>query len=161
MTADKLAEYEVAADFVPDAFTGAQLARGLGDLAGLRVLLPRAKIGRPETVAVLRERGAIVDDIPIYDTVAAEAPAEALAELERGLDVITFASPSSVRNFLKATAQIEQRQDAPALVACIGPSTAAEAGEHGLRVDVVAEEYTVDGLIEALEAHFRETGSPS
>ena len=56
-----------------------------------------------------------------------------LAEVERGLDAITFASPSSVRNFLKVTAQMERPGDVSTVVACIGPSTAAEAAEHGLR----------------------------
>jgi hydroxymethylbilane synthase len=160
VTAAKLDGHHVTVDFVPDAFTGEQLALGLGDLEGKRVLLPRARIGRPETLQFLREQGAIVDDIPIYDTVAATPPAEALAEVERGLDVITFASPSSVRNFLKVTAQMRQPQSTQAVVACIGPSTAAEAEEHGLRVDVVAEQYTSDGLIAALEAYLRGRETP-
>jgi hydroxymethylbilane synthase len=157
VTAGKLAEHGITADFVPEAFTGQQLARGLGDLAGSRILLPRSRIGRQETVAALRGRGAEVDVISIYDTVAAEPTAESLAELERGNDAITFASPSSLRYFLKVTSQLEHRLDTSTVVACIGPSTATEAAKHGVRVDVVAEEHTAAGLIEALEAYVMET----
>ena len=66
----------------------------------------------------LREQGAIVDDVAIYDTVAARPPAEALAEVERGLAAITFASPSSVRNFLKVTAAIAMATAGRGLYAC-------------------------------------------
>ena len=158
VTAEKLAQMGVRVDVVPNKFTGVQLAHGLGDLGGKRVLLPRARKGRPEMATALREQGANVEDIATYDTVAATPPAEALAELERGLDAITFASPSSVRYFLEAIAPLDFRPDETAAIACIGPTTAAEAESLGLRVDVIPEAYTIGGLIEALESYFKEKG---
>jgi hydroxymethylbilane synthase len=154
-TAERLAERGITPDFVPDTFTGEALATGLGDLTGKRVLLPRARIGRPEIVALLREQGAAVDDVALYDTVTATPTAESLAELERGADVVTFTSPSSVRNFRKLL-QLAGR-DADAYLAqmqtvCIGPSTADQLAEFGRAADLVPAEYTIDGMIEALIA---------
>lgn len=149
-----LAANNIPVDFVPEQFTGEQLVWGLGDVAGQRILLPRAKIGRQEIVEMLRERGAVVDDIALYDTVTAVPTPEALAELEKGMDVITFTSPSSVRNFLKIMESRPQGFSKPlgseCKVAVIGPSTAAEAEKFGLTVDIMPNEYTIDGLVDAI-----------
>ena len=126
----------------------------MGDLTGQRVLLPRAKIGRPEIVNLLRAQGAAVDDVALYDTVTAVPTPAALAELEKGVDAITFTSPSSVRNFLQT---VESRPDrflksvrSNVVIACIGPVTAQQARDLGLTVHVTPEDYTIDGLIDAL-----------
>jgi uroporphyrinogen-III synthase len=152
-TARLLAEKRIDVDFVPEEFTGEQLALGLGNVAGRRILLPRARIGRPEIPALLRERGAMVEEFALYDTVTAVPNPQTLAELEKGVDVITFTSPSSVRNFLKV-GQFGKLLNP--LIACIGPSTADEAAERGLTVDIVAKEYTIDGLIAAVAAYFED-----
>jgi uroporphyrinogen-III synthase len=138
---------------VPDVFTGEALAAGLGDLSGQRVLLPRASAGRPQIVEGLQEQGAVVDDVPLYDTITAVPTAEALAEIKRGVDTVTFTSPSSVRNFRKLMR--DAGIDADALLAqtqtvCIGPSTAAQLAEFGLTSDLVPAVYTIDGMIEAM-----------
>jgi uroporphyrinogen-III synthase len=165
-TARLLAEKEIVVDFVPEEFTGQQLVLGLGSVAGQRILLPRARIGRPEIPNLLREQGAAVDEFALYDTVTADPDSHALAELEKGVDVITFTSPSSVRNFLKIVGRNGNADDADlgrfsriffgSLIACIGPSTAEETAEQGLTVDIVPEEYTIDGLIAAVAAYFED-----
>ena len=88
-----------------------------------------------------------MDDVPAYRTVPATPSPAAFDELRRGVDIITFTSSSTVRNFLALTQGVDCGDP---LIACIGPVTADTARQLGLRVDVVAEEYTVDGLIEAL-----------
>ncbi len=155
-TQQLLAEKGVQVDFVPEEFTGEQLALGLGNVAGRRILLPRARIGRPEIVNLLRERGALVDDIALYETVTAVPTPDVLAELEKGANVLTFTSPSSVRNFLEILGTRPDRFRKPvrsALVAVIGPSTAAEAEKSGLRVDIMPQEYTIEGLVTAVVEH--------
>lgn len=151
-TAARLAERNIAVDFVPGEFVGEELVLGLGNLAGQRVLLPRARIGRAEIAAMLREQGAEVDDVPLYDTVRAEPDPEALAELEKGVDAITFTSPSSVRNFLKILeeARFDRALLNDAAVACIGPITAETAHDYGLAITIVPDEYTIDALLQAL-----------
>lgn len=157
-TARKLQERGITPDFVPAEFVGEQLAAGLGDLRGQRALLPRARLGRPEIVTLLQAQGAIVDDIPLYDTVTAAPEAAALARLQAGVDAVTFTSPSSVRNFLKilddARLDSVRRQLDQALIVCIGPITAAAARQCGFAVPAVPDEYTMDGLITALVALF-------
>jgi len=151
-TLARLEALGIRVDFVPERFTGAELAAGLGRLDGRRVLLPRASKGRPEIVTGLQEQGAQVDDIPLYDTVTATPSAAAWAELAQGFDVITFTSPSSVRNFMKiAGAEWRPHLHTQAKVACIGPSTAAEAQKFELPVAITPPEYTINGLIAAIE----------
>lgn len=153
-TANKLAERGLTTDFMPDEFTGAQLALGLGDLRGKRVLLPRAKQGRPQIVGLLRQQGAEVDDVALYETVTAVPTPAALADLAAGFDAITFTSPSSVRNFIKLTRLHNVSNFAHAVIACIGPVTATEAAKFNLRVDLVPDEYTIEGLVQVLREHF-------
>ncbi len=152
-TARKLAAYGIEADFMPETFTGEALAAGLGDLAGQNILLPRARIGSAQIVDSLRSQGAQVTDISLYDTVTAVPDPAALEELALGYEAITFASPSSVQGFL----EICGRPLDTAVIACIGPVTAEAAAACGLTVDLVADEYTLDGLVQALTHYFGET----
>ena len=121
---------------------------------GVSVLLPAADIGRDELADGLSGLGANVERITAYRTAtppdAAQLALDALAE---GIDIVTFTSSSTVRNLLSL---LDGNRDAlsGSLVACIGPVTAATARELGLRVDIEAEEHTVDGLAEALIGHF-------
>ncbi|MFN2106745.1 MAG: hydroxymethylbilane synthase [Candidatus Promineifilaceae bacterium] len=153
ITGDLLQVRSLSPDFVPDVYTGEALAAGLGDLSGQRVLLPRARAGRPQIVEGLRENGALVDDVPLYETVTAVPSARALAEIKHGVDTVTFTSPSSVRNFRTLLTNTGIDADAllaEALTVCIGPSTAAQIEEFGLTADLVPAVYTVDGMIEAM-----------
>ena len=150
-TAQKLAEYHIRPDFMPRTFSGEALAAGLGDLTGQQILLPRARLGRPEIVAKLCSQGASVTEIPLYDTVTAVPDPGALDKLTAGFDAITFTSPSSVRGFLQITGA---RPTEPAVVACIGPVTAQTAIENDMDVTLMPDEYTLDGLVQVLAQHF-------
>ncbi|MFO7661700.1 MAG: uroporphyrinogen-III synthase [Chloroflexota bacterium] len=156
-TGDRLRALGVEPDFIPAEFVGERLVEGLGDVAGRRVLLPRSRIGRPEITELLRQRGAIVDDIALYDTVTAVPDEAAWAVLDRPVDCVTFTSPSSVRNWLKL---IEGRgldsrlANQEIAVACIGPITAVEAEKRGLSVALVPNEYTIDGLVKAITGYY-------
>jgi uroporphyrinogen III methyltransferase/synthase len=152
-TARELEKAGIAADFMPDRFTGEALAEGLGDLSGQRVLLPRARIGGAPIVEKLRSQGAEVEDIELYDTVTAVPDAQALQELGRGYEAISFASPSSVRGFLEICGGPVNNT---AVVACIGPVTAEAAAKQGLTVTLVPDEYTLDGLVQVLSDYFGE-----
>lgn len=119
------------------------------ELEGERVLLPRAAEARP----VLRERleaaGASVEEVAAYRAVPPDDDEIASARelLSAGeIDWLTFTASSTVRNFVSGVG-VETRG---ARVAAIGPVTAGTARDLGLRVDAVAEEYTVPGLLRAL-----------
>jgi uroporphyrinogen III methyltransferase/synthase len=118
-----------------------------------RILVPRAEGARPELVEGLRTVGAEVDEVTLYRAaVPATAPAETLSLLRDGaIDIVTFTSSSTVRNLAAMLNGHIETLRAP-LVACIGPITAKMAEQLGLRVDVVASEYTVEGLVRAIVA---------
>jgi uroporphyrinogen-III synthase len=95
----------------------------------------------------LRRRGTRVDVLELY---RAQAPPGLAAELEHALprvDMVTFTSSSTVRHFADA---VGSRLPPGIRVACIGPVTAATARDAGLAVDIIAEEYTTQGLVDAL-----------
>lgn len=151
-TLKALAAHGVSADFSPQSFTGEALARGLPDPKGQRILLPRARGGRPEVVALLRARGAQVDDVGLYETRRCTFSAEQISNLAR-VDAITFTSPSSVRNF--SALVTKERLPDNIVIACIGPTTADEARNSGYTVNVMPARYTVSNLIESLSNHWR------
>ncbi len=154
-TAARLAARGVDVSFIPDEFVGEALVEGLGDIDGMWILLPRASIGRPEIAEMLRERGALVEDIALYDTVTAVPSPDALQNLGRGFDALTFTSPSSVRNYLKiARAYDLNAFPEGVVVASIGPITTDELTKQGVTTAVQPAEYTIDGLVAALCDYF-------
>lgn len=151
-----LAEYNIKADYNPDEFVAESLVDGMGKQfnPGDRVLLPRAEGGRASLVQGLKEAGAVVDEVHLYRSVPpgdiAEKAKEAFAE---GVDTITFASSSTVKNLVAALdGDVEAINRC--VIACIGPITTETARGLGVRVDVEATEHTVPGLVEALEEYY-------
>src|SRR5215212_8627422 len=160
-TADALAGYGLHAGFIPSAYVAEAILAEIGDMAGQRILLPRADIARATLAVGLRAMGAMVDEIAAYRTLPGSGARELVGVLRaKALDAITFTSSSTVRYLLDGLEQAGiSRDDARMLlnttaVVCIGPITAATAGEHGLRVDAVAHEYTADGVVDALVEWF-------
>lgn len=130
---------------------------GSGPLAGTRIFLPRAAEARDVLPEGLRAAGAQVEEVAAYVTLPDMEGAVALRRaLERAeADWITFTSSSTVRHFVELAGGRTGR----ARVAAIGPITARTARELGLRVDVVASEYTIPGLVQALAAASRAGGA--
>jgi uroporphyrinogen-III synthase len=140
---------------MPQRYLGIEIVNELGDIHDKRILLPRSAQGSSELPAMLRQRGATVDEVPLYEPVAAPLDKEVLERLASDVDLVTFASGSAVRAFVAALSSDGRFVDfwKRVKVACIGPSTAAAADEAGLSVHVVAGEHTVQGLIAAIIAH--------
>ena len=152
-TAAELHSVGVCPDFVPAEYVAEAILPGLGKLQGCRVLLLRADMARPALPQAIRRGGGVATEIAVYNTVAAQPDPEALHALRQGVDVVTFTSSSTVRNFISLVRGVGLDPAAlpgNPLYACIGPVTAQTAGEEGLPVSVMASEYTTDGLIEAL-----------
>lgn len=154
-TAEALARRGIRPDLVPPRYDAESLVDTLaergGDWAGARVLLPVAAGARVVVEEGLRGRGAIVERVEAYRTEPDAAGARAVrAWLDAGeVDVITFTSPSTVENFVAAVGADVGR----AAVAVIGPVTEEAARRCGMRVDVVAQEHTIPGLVQALLRH--------
>jgi len=151
-TAEALRRRGARADLVPAEYRAEAILGEIGDVAGKRILLPRADIARRALADGLRAMRAEVDEVDAYRTITATPSPQAVDLLKAGVDVVTFTSSSTVRNFVRLTAGLSYGNP---VVACIGPVTAATARELGLRVDVTAREYTMDGLIDALERWFQ------
>jgi uroporphyrinogen-III synthase len=149
-TADALRKRGVEPDLVPDEFVAEAILDALPDVRGLRILLPRADIARPVLRDELIACGAQVDQVAAYRTVPAQPDAAAFAALRTGVDIIAFTSASTVRNFAGLVGDELDDMLSGVRVACIGPITAQAARELGLPVHVVASEYTVEGLVEAI-----------
>ena len=135
-------------DLVPKAFTTAALGRAFPRGRG-RVLTPRADVAPQGREDALERKGWSPTRVDAYRTrMPRTLPAEARAALRGGaVDAVTFTSASTVRGFVRAIGVVKGNPK----VVCIGPVTAREAREHGLRVHAVADPHTVDGLVAAVE----------
>lgn len=149
-TASALSARGVVADLVPEGYVGESLVEAFRSLdAGGRVLLPRAAAARDIVPDGLREMGFEVEVVEAYRTVRPE-PSEALLAGVAAADAVTFTASSTVTGFV----EVAGLGRVPPVVACIGPRTAATAREAGIRVDTVAEEHSIGGLLAALVAVF-------
>lgn len=145
-TAAALLERGVIADVVPERFVAEGMVEALAGIPIRRALIARARDARAALASALRERGAEVDEVALYRTVAeplSEAQLAAVAEA----DYVTFTSSSTVRFFLEA---FSGRGRPPGRVVSIGPVTSATLREHRLEPDVEASRHDIVGLVEAL-----------
>jgi uroporphyrinogen III methyltransferase/synthase len=143
-TAAALRENGIVADLVPGKYVNEDLAAALKEHVrpSDRVLLFRAQEGR-EVI-----EGAEI--VAAYKTSTVQDPD--FAAKVTTADILTFTSPSTVKGFVMNLAGRAAEAAAGKIVACIGPITAQAARDAGLFVDVTADDYTVDGLLDALES---------
>ena len=146
-TARALAERGVTADVVPERSVAEGMVEALTGVDARRVLLARGKEGRDVLPDALRERGAEVDVLALYETVP-EPLSEEQREAVQHADYVTFTSASTVRYL-----GVDALGDAK--VASIGPATSAELRAHGREPDLEADPHTPDGLVDALLADAR------
>ena len=158
-TAAALRREGLAPDLVPEEFRAEGLVDALrGRLVpGDAVLLVRAAEARDVLPRELEASGVRVTVAPAYRTaLVSEGFHRARALLEaRGIDAVTFTSSSTVRGFVALmTPAVPSRLLDGVVVAAIGPVTAETAAEHGLRVSVMPNEYTVPALADAIADYF-------
>jgi uroporphyrinogen III methyltransferase/synthase len=145
-TAAALRDRGVIADVVPHRFVAEALAEALAAAPVQRALVARAAGARDVLPNALRERGAVVDVLELYETVAEPLSAAQLAGVQRA-DYVTFTSSSTVRFFLEAAgAKLAEGRR----IVSIGPVTSATLREHGLEPGVEARRHDIEGLVEAL-----------
>lgn len=161
---DQLMRYAVKVDLVPPDFKADGVVaslNGFEKVSGKHFLLPRADVGRERLAEALRAAGAEVTDVVAYRALPADLDPDRDPDLYRMLldglvDVVTFTSAASVRNFA-ATFGVEQSTDLlqQTVVAVCGPVTAEAASRLGIPVTVMPAEYTLDALVDAIAAHYR------
>jgi uroporphyrinogen III methyltransferase/synthase len=154
-TAERLREHGVRADLVPREYISEEIGRLLIEATrdGDRVLIFRAQEARDVLPQMLEDAGRHPNAVAAYKTSFEIDPD--FAEKVSRADILTFTSASTVRGYAELLGGNSPAVDAShgKLVACIGPITADAAEEIGLHVDVVADVYTTNGLLDALEAH--------
>jgi hydroxymethylbilane synthase len=148
-TAARASESGMTPMLVPPRFIAEDLAEALSAAIapGARILLARAAGARDVLPAQLRARGAQVDVLETYRAVPPADVRPQLAACLPEVDMVTFTSSSTVRHFVEA---MEGPLPDMVRVACIGPITAQTARELGLRVDIIAQEYTTRGMVDAI-----------
>ncbi len=153
-TAQKVEEVGLKVDITPEEYKAEALIEALANysLEGKKVLIPRAKVAREVLPEKLRESGAEVVVPPAYESVpSSEGKGQLKKLLESGeIDCITFTASSTVENFVRAFGKEAGWLLSSTRAACIGPITAGTCRDHGLSVDVEADEYTIPGLVSAV-----------
>ena len=149
-TAAELARRGIRADVVPEKSVAEELVESVAhvEVGGKRVLVARPAEARDVLPDALRERGAEVDVLELYDTVAEPVGDDAMRALAAA-DYVTFTSSSTVRFFLEGA---NGSLPPDARIVSIGPVTTRTARDRGLEVHVEAERHDVDGLVDALLA---------
>ncbi|HIJ53237.1 MAG TPA: uroporphyrinogen-III C-methyltransferase [Planctomycetes bacterium] len=154
-TANRLTEFGIRPDFVPAVFTGKELGSqliGHTNLKGEKVLLLRSQLASNELIDIMQQAGAEVDNVPIYTAVTAKNDCAWLTEKISGgaIDWLTFTSPSCVRAFFDQILP-DIVNSSNAKVASLGPVTSEHLEELGVRINVIAKEHTIDGLLKEIE----------
>lgn len=150
-TAEALEARSIRPDLVPGEYIAEALLSEMEKtgVKGARILLPCAAEARDTLAEGLAELGADVARIHLYDTAVPDDLPVELRDAVKDADIITFASSSTARNFFSIIG------DTKATLACIGPVTADAVRELGREPEIVAKEYTIDGLVEAVEEYCR------
>ena len=153
-TEERVQDHGLVVDSVPERYVAEDVVRSLRKLVkGEKVLLVRAKIARDVIPQQLQEAGADVEVVEAYQTVIPDEAKQRMQQVfeDQAPDAITFTSSSTVKNFLS----IVVGTDIPAKLerikfASIGPVTSDTLREYGMPVHVEADEYTMEGLAQAL-----------
>ena len=163
-TVEALNRIGIHPNFVPSHSRGSAIAAEIGEVNGKKILLPRAKIATADLPNGLREKGAHIDDVPLYDTIKVASDGdkrqdEIEADLLNGrIDLVTFTSSSTVTNFLEMfPAHAPAELLANVKVAVIGPTTQKTVEKCGAHVDVVAKEASIESLVEAVIEEYQPT----
>jgi uroporphyrinogen III methyltransferase/synthase len=157
-TAEALERMGLNADLTAKEFVGEGLAAALIERgAPGRALLLRALVARDALPQALSAAGAQVDVVAAYQTLSLpDAKRRELRDLisAGSVDVVLLTASSTATAFADALDGSARRALESVVVACIGPVTRDTAREAGLDVRVVAERYTLEGLLDALERFF-------
>ena len=133
-TAAELERRGLQPSLVPKQFSKSQLVESMGDVQGLRILLPRGELAGTELADLLKKRGARVNEVIVYRTLPVVPEQTQLSRLEEGLDAVLFTSSSTVQNFAAVLDRLPRQRELlqGVVVACIGPATAGTAVDLGL-----------------------------
>ena len=153
-TAAALEESNLRIDYIPSQYVSEAVVEQFPeDISGKSILIPRAWEARDELPDGLKNKGANVSVVGVYETVTNADTQESLCRAidDATIDVITFTSASTVNNFFTLIGG--KKIPESTLIACIGPITADAARKHRLEPNIIAQEYTIEGLVREIAAN--------
>jgi len=163
-TAQTVLERGIRPDLVPDEYRAEAVVEAFKKHMSkpLRILLPRAAKARDVLPVELDKMGAVVDVVEAYRTVKPDTEKEGIMKMleKNEIHMVTFTSSSTVGNYVEMFEPAVDRLlnwMENVTVACIGPITAQTAEEKGFKVGLAAEDYTIEGLTEAIVDFFANT----
>ncbi len=150
-TAEVLKRYGLVPDLIPSKFVAESLIEeaGMDSFKGRNILLPCSQQARYTISSELEKAGALVKRIHIYRPIKPENISENLIEDVKNAHIVTFTSSSTARNFFSII------RGCNSIFASIGPVTAKTVRELGYESEIVAEEYTIAGLVDAIAKYYR------
>ncbi|MFA5864313.1 MAG: uroporphyrinogen-III C-methyltransferase [Phycisphaerae bacterium] len=157
-TSNRLKPYGIVSDLMPKHFTSEEIFNILSErneVEGKRFLLPRADIAGRELPEKLRTAGAVVDDVETYRTIPGSLSPQVKEALESGeVDIVTFTSSSTARNFASIVRQELGRLPDNLAYVSIGPETSKAAREENMNIQIEAPEHTIEGLVSVILNEF-------
>jgi len=161
-TASFLRQKGIIPDYVPPEYRAESIVAGLLELGvkGAKILIPRAAVAHDILPEKLKEQGASVTVVPVYETLPDEGDTANIIDLiqEKKITMVTFTSTSTVKNFAAAF-QKHGRNVSELLkevdIACIGPICAREAEALGLKVHIIPKEYTIAALTDNIVRYYQ------
>ena len=148
----------LSVDVMPETYVAESLAESILAQDGKTILLPESAIARPTLAQKLADGGAIVEVVEAYQTVCGEGGIDFYQHVaNKQIDIVAFTSSSTVKCFMQRLKT--ENMDALAVtqnlcIACIGTKTAETAREFGFKQIIVPEEFTLIGMLNAMEQHF-------
>jgi uroporphyrinogen III methyltransferase/synthase len=157
-TAQALLQRGCQVDYTPSQYRLEEILPGLGYIKGKKILLARADLARSVLPEMIRSNGGLADDITAYHTLPVKPDPDGIEAIKAGVDLVTFTSPSIVENFVGLIESIQLSiltlPGQPAF-AYIGPITAEKARAFGMPQNIIAEEFTTEGLVEVILAYYQ------
>jgi len=155
-TAKRLKDLHLRVDYIPKEYRAEAIIEGFKDFGvkGKNILIPRAEVAREILPDQLRELDANVDIVTAYRTIMDDSSVDEIKKMleKRQVDMVTFTSSSTAKNFAKLLDDLDLKEVLKDVtVAAIGPITAQTARDLGFNVDIEAKDYTIPGLVEAIE----------
>ena len=152
-TKKKLNDLGLTVLSMPDIYIGEEIVNSLGNVYNHRILIPRAEGARSELLETLNQAGALVEQIILYISVTNTLDEKTWKNLENDVHYVTFTSASTVHGFFDLLGDQALQYLKRRLVACIGPITAQTLLDYGISAQVIAKNYTTEGLVEEMKAY--------
>ncbi|RLQ98033.1 uroporphyrinogen-III synthase [Falsibacillus albus] len=146
-------------DFLPTAFTGQHFVEEfLKRHRPRHVLLPQGNLASKHIAAALEANNVKMDLWVLYETFLPLQSKKELIDFLTGHEhaIITFTSPSTVKNFMKIIKEyrLESRLSGH-VFACIGPVTYDALTDHGVEAQICPSSYTVEDMLEGIVQYFQ------